>query len=219
MKSFFAPLAVIAAFSTTALSQFTINTPLNVVVCQPALLTWVGGTGPFFLVRILRDMLACDPADPRIFFRTLEPSAAALVDLGQQSGNSVTWLANLGVGIGAFLNLRDNTGAIAQSGTFTVQTGSNTTCVGQPASLSAGPGATPAPAPSPAPGPSPAPSAGSPSPSAGSPSGGAASTTPKNTATGSGSGAAPKPTSGALSKFAGAGAAAFVGSALLSIVV
>ncbi|KDR76258.1 hypothetical protein GALMADRAFT_67694, partial [Galerina marginata CBS 339.88] len=53
-----------------------------------------------------------------------QPSANALVDLGQQTGTSVTWIANLGPGTGAFLNLRDSTGTLAQSGTFTVQAGS-----------------------------------------------------------------------------------------------
>ncbi|KAF4613520.1 hypothetical protein D9613_007803 [Agrocybe pediades] len=61
-----------------------------------------------------------------------QPNAAPLVDLGKiDSATSVTWLANLGPGIAGFLNLRDNTGTVAQSGPFTVQSGSNTTCVGQ----------------------------------------------------------------------------------------
>ncbi|KAF9474240.1 hypothetical protein BDN70DRAFT_899120 [Pholiota conissans] len=195
MKSFFAPIAVVAALASAVSVQaaFTINTPLNVVVCQPALLNWVEGQAPYFLSIL--------PAG--------QPSAAALVDLGQQTGNSVTWLANLGVGTSAFLNLRDNTGAIAQSGNFIILSGTNTTCVGQAVSTSAGPAA--------------ATTSGSSntSPAATTPAG---STTTGNTvttgsktaATTTGSNTA-KPTSGAISKNAAAGAAVMIGSAILGL--
>ncbi|KIM39814.1 hypothetical protein M413DRAFT_446740 [Hebeloma cylindrosporum] len=178
---FLAPIALIASLASSAYAQFTINSLLNVVVCQPSLITWVGGTAPYFLSIL--------PAG--------QPSANALVDFGQVSGTSVTWLANLGVGTSAFLNLRDSTGALAQSGTFTVLAGSNSSCVGQPVSTSAGPGgdATSTPV------------------SPGSSSSKAATSTGSSTST-------PKPSSAAApSNYANAGAAAMIGAALLSLVL
>ncbi|KAF8905106.1 hypothetical protein CPB84DRAFT_1772447 [Gymnopilus junonius] len=194
MRSFNAPFALIAALVSSAAAQtFTINTPLNVQVCLPVLINWTGGTPPYFLSIL--------PAG--------QPSANALVDLGQQSGNSVTWIANLPVGTGAFLDLRDNTGTLAQSGSFTIQTGTNTSCVGQAASISAGPAVT------------------------GGTSGGSSIQANVNSATSS-SPASPtskgassttaKPTTSpskaaAVAQYAPVGAAAMIGAAILSIVV
>ncbi|KAF8149902.1 hypothetical protein B0H34DRAFT_678849 [Crassisporium funariophilum] len=128
MKSFFASLALIATLATSATAQFTINSLANVVVCQPSLITWTGGNPPYFLSIL--------PGD--------QPTAPALLDLGQQNGTSVTWRANLPVGTTGFLQLRDNTGTIAQSGKFTVLTGSDISCVGQAISTTSGPaGQTP----------------------------------------------------------------------------
>jgi len=168
----------------------------NVVVCLPSLITWTGGTPPYFLSVL--------PAG--------QPSAAALVDLGEQQGDSVTWLVNLGVGTSGFLNLRDNTGALAQSGSFTVLAGgnSNTTCTTQTVSESQGtPVATPA-------------SSAVASTSAAAGTTGAAVTTGatiKSTGTSSGTSAKPTATSAAISKYAGAGAVAVLGSAIFALVI
>jgi len=144
------------------------------------LITWVGGTAPYFLSIL--------PAG--------QPSGNPLVDFGQVSGTSITWLVNLGVGTSAFLNLRDSTGAVAQSGTFTVVIGANISCVGQPISTSAGPGgaATSTPV-----------------------SSGGSSSTPASTGSAT---STPKPsTAAAPSNYANVGAAAMIGAALLSLVL
>ncbi|KAH7915611.1 hypothetical protein BJ138DRAFT_1097709 [Hygrophoropsis aurantiaca] len=158
MKSF----ASLALFVAGVLAQsFTINTPANVVECQPTLLQWSGGTAPYYLSIL--------PGSA--------PTAAALEDLGQQNGTSVTWVANLPAGESIGLTLRDSTGATAQSAPFTINPGS-TTCTNT-TSLVPGPtgGSTPSGGSSTAAGSSPsgATSAGT-SPSA-SPSKGAASST------------------------------------------
>ncbi|KAF8199611.1 hypothetical protein BJ912DRAFT_949665 [Pholiota molesta] len=193
MKSFFASLSVVASLAAVVSAQtFTINSIQNVVVCEPTLITWTGGQAPYFLSIL--------PAG--------QPNASPLVDLGQQNGSSVTWLANLGVGTSGFLDLRDNTGVLAQSGTFTVLTGSNTTCVGQPVSLSAGAAATTAATGASTNAPAPA------STTTGTASSGSTGTTKT---TGTTTGATTKPTSAAISKYATAGAAVMFGSAILGL--
>ncbi|KJA17028.1 hypothetical protein HYPSUDRAFT_206584 [Hypholoma sublateritium FD-334 SS-4] len=120
MKSF-APLAgIVALFAATASARpFTIDSPTDVVFCLPTLITWHGGKPPY--------LLRCGPilADGR-------PGGAPLVNLGEERGNSVIWVATLVPGTNAFLNLEDSTGSLAQSATFTVSAGShrNTTCTG-----------------------------------------------------------------------------------------
>ncbi|KAF9468076.1 hypothetical protein BDZ94DRAFT_1304813 [Collybia nuda] len=123
MKFAFAPLAAVLAASSALAQQFTINTPTNVVVCQPILLTWVGGTPPYFLR-----------------FPGNQPGAAALEDLGQQTGNQFTWLVNIAAGTSIGLSLRDNSGQTVQSAPFDINSGTDTSCVGKnPSSSGAAP--------------------------------------------------------------------------------
>ncbi|KAH9037800.1 hypothetical protein EDB85DRAFT_1934520 [Lactarius pseudohatsudake] len=121
--------------------SLTVNTPLNVVVCQPLQISWSGGTGPYFL--------------------SIHPGAApddpALADFGTQQGTSFTWTAvNFAVGTSLDITLRDSAGLISQSAPFTVQTGTDTACLnassasssgastsGTPASTSTATGSTP----------------------------------------------------------------------------
>ncbi|KIJ62814.1 hypothetical protein HYDPIDRAFT_176263 [Hydnomerulius pinastri MD-312] len=115
MKTTFASLAL---FVAGALAQLTINTPGNVVECQPTLLSWSGGTG---------DIL---PGST--------PTAAALENLGQQNSTSVTWTCNIAAGVSIGLTLRDSTGTVAQSAPFTINPGSSITCLNT-TSLAPGP--------------------------------------------------------------------------------
>ncbi|KAG6908547.1 hypothetical protein DXG01_004180 [Tephrocybe rancida] len=135
---FFATLATIAlaASRTLAQGQLTINTPANPVVCQPLLLTWSGGTEPYFLVRTLRSLREKK-------FDTIlpgnQPGAQALHDFGQVSGNSLTWIVNIAAGTSIGLTLRDSTGNTAQSAAFAINAGTNTDCVGKDPSTSGAP--------------------------------------------------------------------------------
>ncbi|KZP23822.1 hypothetical protein FIBSPDRAFT_1042667, partial [Athelia psychrophila] len=104
MQSF----AVLALFVASALGQaLTINTPSNVVECEPTLLNWTGGVPPYFL--------SIQPGN--------QPSAAALESLGTQTGNSYTWSTDIAAGTSIGLSIRDSTGATAQSAAFTINAG------------------------------------------------------------------------------------------------
>ncbi|KAG2146188.1 Endonuclease/exonuclease/phosphatase [Suillus bovinus] len=96
-------VSYLALFVASTLAQFTINTPANVVECQPTLLTWSGGTG-----NILPGAT---------------PNGAAVENLGQQNSTSVTWVCNIQSGTSLGLTLRDSTGLTAQSAPFTVNPG------------------------------------------------------------------------------------------------
>ncbi|KIJ14338.1 hypothetical protein PAXINDRAFT_12987 [Paxillus involutus ATCC 200175] len=125
--------ASIALFVAGALAQFTINTPANVVECQPTLISWSGGVSPFFLVCETICVLLSAPdvyaAPLCIILPGGSPTAAALENLGQQNGTSVTWTCNIQAGVSLGLTLRDSTGATAQSAPFTVNPGSSITCL------------------------------------------------------------------------------------------
>ncbi|KAF9467053.1 hypothetical protein BDZ94DRAFT_1249514 [Collybia nuda] len=108
-----APLATAVALATGALSQLVVNTPTNVVACEPVLLTWSGGEAPYFLV----------------FLPGGHPDEPALVDFGQQTGTSLTWLVNLAAGINIGISIRDSNGEIANSASITIRSGSDTSCL------------------------------------------------------------------------------------------
>ncbi|KAI6039905.1 hypothetical protein EDC04DRAFT_2867889 [Pisolithus marmoratus] len=119
-------LAAVVLFVAGALAQFTINTPSNVVECEPTLLTWTGGT---------RDIL---PGST--------PNGTPLENLGQQNSTSVTWVCNIQAGTSIGLTLRDSTGAVVQSAPFTVVAGCDTShlvVAGPTAATTAGSGSSP----------------------------------------------------------------------------
>ncbi|ETW83041.1 hypothetical protein HETIRDRAFT_439593 [Heterobasidion irregulare TC 32-1] len=123
MKSAFTSLVAVALFVVAAVAQstLTVNTPANVVVCQPLQITWSGGTAPYFLSVL--------PGG--------DPSGSALEDFGQQTGTSFTWTkVNQPVGTSLGLTLRDSNGLTAQSAPFTVNSGSDTSCLTASASAS-----------------------------------------------------------------------------------
>ncbi|KAH8118063.1 hypothetical protein DFH11DRAFT_1541308 [Phellopilus nigrolimitatus] len=94
----------------------------SVVQCLPQLLTWSGGTAPYFLSVL--------PGG--------QPSAAALVTFPETNSTSTTWNVNVASGTSIGLTLRDSTGATAQSAPVTVQSSSDSSCVGQSASTVSG---------------------------------------------------------------------------------
>ncbi|KAF8627020.1 hypothetical protein AX15_004601 [Amanita polypyramis BW_CC] len=132
MRIFLSVAATVLAASTAfAQSSLTINTPSNAVVCQPLLLSWSGGTGPYYLLG--------SSLHP---FRGSDPSGQALEDLGQQTGNSYTWNVNIAAGTQIGLTLRDTSGLVAQTAPFTINPGSDSSCVGKPVSSSGSSGTT-----------------------------------------------------------------------------
>jgi len=108
MKSFLASVIALGLAVSTAFAQLTVNTPAQVVECEPLQITWTGGTGPFFLTIL--------PGN--------QPTGEAIVNLGEFNGNSVTWLVNINIQSysSIIINLRDSTGAISQSAPVNIQT-------------------------------------------------------------------------------------------------
>ncbi|KAI5122311.1 hypothetical protein M0805_002387 [Coniferiporia weirii] len=85
-------LALLAAAGINA-QTLMINTPQNVVECQPILLTWAGGSGPYFIT------------------------------FNNVTGTSLTWLVNQPAGTSLGLTIRDQTGTTEESASFQVQDG------------------------------------------------------------------------------------------------
>ncbi|GFZ45154.1 hypothetical protein JCM24511_02880 [Saitozyma sp. JCM 24511] len=99
----------------SALAQtFSINTPPSLVQCQPAAISWVGGTSPYILAAIPGGQV----------------SAAALETIdASETGTSTSWTVNLATGSYITLKLTDATGNIAYSSPLTVQAGSSSSCL------------------------------------------------------------------------------------------
>ncbi|TDL25470.1 hypothetical protein BD410DRAFT_784460 [Rickenella mellea] len=110
MKSF-STLVALAAF-VSQVYGLTVNTPTNVVECQPIQFTWSDGTGPYFLSLL--------PGG--------QPSAAAIKQFPQQSGTSFTWLVDLVANTQFTIALKDTSGTQAFSDIVTIQDGGNRTC-------------------------------------------------------------------------------------------
>ncbi|KAF8920339.1 hypothetical protein CPB85DRAFT_1274682 [Mucidula mucida] len=100
--------AVIAG--VIAQSTLTINTPGNVVTCQPTLLSWTGGQSPYQLFITSGD----------------DSSGPTIEDLGTQTDNSETYTPSQQANTRIVFNIRDSTGLIAQTGIITVGAGSST---------------------------------------------------------------------------------------------
>ncbi|KAG6332447.1 hypothetical protein ID866_6639 [Astraeus odoratus] len=128
MKTTFATFALFVAGALA--QQLTINTPSNVVECEPTLLSWTGGTAPYYLALFIHTRNSILPG--------ATPNGAAIENLGQQNSTSVTWVCNIASGTSIGLTLRDSTGLTAQSAAFTVNSGSSTSCLNT-TSIAAGP--------------------------------------------------------------------------------
>jgi len=88
-------------------STITINTPSTAVVGCPLLISWSGGTPPYFL----SVLPGASPSDP---------NAPALITFGQQTGTSLTWVVDEQAGTSLLLELQDSQGLEALSAPFTV---------------------------------------------------------------------------------------------------
>ncbi|KAK7047748.1 hypothetical protein VNI00_006076 [Paramarasmius palmivorus] len=102
-------VASLAALVSAVQAQLTVNTPSNLVECQPALLTWTGGAAPYFL-------------DGN------NPSGEPLKRFPETSDTSLTWTVDLSAGTSVGLLLRDSSGAVSQSAAVSIQAGSSTNC-------------------------------------------------------------------------------------------
>ncbi|OCH94444.1 hypothetical protein OBBRIDRAFT_747810 [Obba rivulosa] len=113
MKFFASALALVAVLPAVLGQNLMVNSPPNVVQCEPTQLAWTGGSAPYYLSLI--------PAG--------QPSAPAIKEFPTQQGNSVTWIVDLGSGTSFTIELKDSTGAVAYSAIVTVNPSSDNSCV------------------------------------------------------------------------------------------
>ncbi|PPQ99159.1 hypothetical protein CVT24_009349 [Panaeolus cyanescens] len=119
MKSVLVSLASAALLAGSAVAQNAplVNTPASSTVCQPLLITWSGGTPPYFLRSVIL------PGG--------QPSAAPLIDFGQVEGTQLSWTVNV-TNSELGINLRDSTGLLSQSAAFPNLPGTNQACLNAP---------------------------------------------------------------------------------------
>ncbi|KAG0144529.1 hypothetical protein CROQUDRAFT_47134 [Cronartium quercuum f. sp. fusiforme G11] len=126
--NFYSLVVLAAAVAGVASETVMVNTPTSVVACLPVQINWTGGQAPYFLSLI--------PGG--------QPSAAALEDLGQQTGTSYTWKADLPAGTALTVQIRDSNGQLNYSDQFTIQPGSTTCASGSGKSSGTSTSASPA---------------------------------------------------------------------------
>ncbi|CUA68541.1 hypothetical protein RSOLAG22IIIB_03579 [Rhizoctonia solani] len=109
------------AFIAAVLAQAdpSINTPPSLVQCQPTQLTWNATNTPVYISVI--------PGG--------NASAPALMDLGRQSGTSMTWSVNITAGASITLRIVDSNGANAYSALIVAVLAQADPSINTPASL------------------------------------------------------------------------------------
>ncbi|PWN22014.1 hypothetical protein BCV69DRAFT_162201 [Microstroma glucosiphilum] len=119
MKTFSA-ISGLAAVGIAAITyvraQATVQSPANLIECQPAAITWSGASGSVYLSVVLGD----------------DVSSAAYVSFPTQSGasGSYTWSkVNVTSGQTVTFIVNDSTGAPNYSSQVTVNAGSDTSCL------------------------------------------------------------------------------------------
>ncbi|WVW84783.1 hypothetical protein I302_106818 [Kwoniella bestiolae CBS 10118] len=111
-----------AAIAQQTSGDITVNTPPSLVQCQPASLSWSGGTGPYIVAVI--------PGG--------QPTAAALKTISDsESGTSLTWTVDVAANTEITIKLTDSTGAIQYSSPVTIQSGSDS-CLSSSGSSASG---------------------------------------------------------------------------------
>ncbi|KAJ7510972.1 hypothetical protein B0H11DRAFT_1956801 [Mycena galericulata] len=110
------PFFVAAALAARAIAQvpLQINTPGGANTaneCQPCLITWSGGTPPYFIN--VQDSVGNDIVN----------------SFNSVSGTSVTWTVDASAGTSLMFTIRDNNGDTTSSAPFTVGPGSGDSCL------------------------------------------------------------------------------------------
>ncbi|KAL0061932.1 hypothetical protein AAF712_011216 [Marasmius tenuissimus] len=93
----------------------TINTPTNLVTCEPTILNWSGGTPPYFL----------SMQDGNNF------NGPAIKRFDQQSTTSFTWTVSVPAGKSVAFLLRDSAGHTSITAPVSVEKGAQDTCADQ----------------------------------------------------------------------------------------
>ncbi|KAF7797105.1 hypothetical protein EIP86_008297 [Pleurotus ostreatoroseus] len=104
----FATFVAVSAAIVGSRAQFQINTPGTEVQCVPTQFTFSGGSG---------------------VIQTPDANGAIEQEIDNIQSSPISWSTNITGSIQLGLTLRDSTGASAQSGVFTVQAGSDSSCL------------------------------------------------------------------------------------------
>jgi len=114
MKSVLALLTLAAVALAQSAGNITVATPAQLVTCEPALITFGGGTAPYYLSVLPGGQVG----------------ATALESFPTQSGNQYTWKVDIQAGTSITIQVRDSNGYINYSSPVTIQAGPDTSCVG-----------------------------------------------------------------------------------------
>ncbi|WRT67880.1 uncharacterized protein IL334_004854 [Kwoniella shivajii] len=107
-------VALIGAVLAQQANDITIATPPSLTQCEPVLLSWSGGVGPYILTAI--------PGG--------QPSAAALATISaSEAGNSVTWKVNVAAGTEVTVKVTDSRGINQYTSPVQILPGSDS-CLG-----------------------------------------------------------------------------------------
>ncbi|KIJ69280.1 hypothetical protein HYDPIDRAFT_36360 [Hydnomerulius pinastri MD-312] len=103
MKSIAAALILLAS-AVSGYQPLIMNTPAATYQCEPTLLTWSGGKGPYSLVYLIAGTVAI----PGVFI------------VQGETGHSYNWIVGVSGGTPIAIRVEDSTNTTAVSGTFTV---------------------------------------------------------------------------------------------------
>ncbi|KAG2076701.1 hypothetical protein BDR04DRAFT_1089882 [Suillus decipiens] len=109
----FATIFVALVSAVSAAFGLTVNTPSDVVECQPILFTWSGGVSPYYLTLV--------PGG--------QSMASPIKSFPTQTGTSYTWNVDLQANTIFNIALKDSTGTTAYSDIITIASGSDTSCL------------------------------------------------------------------------------------------
>ncbi|KAJ3859228.1 hypothetical protein EV359DRAFT_86656 [Lentinula novae-zelandiae] len=119
-------LVVVVTSIAPSVLALTVNTPSSLTTCEPTLLSWSGGTAPYYLSIL--------PGG--------ETTSAALKTFDTTNATEYTWTVDIAADTEITVELKDSTGTIAYSDEVDITAGSDTSCVSTSVSASATAGST-----------------------------------------------------------------------------
>ncbi|OXH40429.1 hypothetical protein J008_01164 [Cryptococcus neoformans] len=118
----FTKAAIVVALAGTVNAALSINTPASLIECQPASLSWTGGSSSPYYLAVL-------PGG--------QVSASAIENIDTVDSTSYTWTVNIASGTNITIRVTDGGGNIAYSSPVVIQQGSSTSCLTSSSSSSA----------------------------------------------------------------------------------
>ncbi|GAA5912510.1 hypothetical protein JCM5296_000400 [Sporobolomyces johnsonii] len=109
-----------AAASAMAQATLQINTPTALYTCEPYLVSWSGGTAPYYVRVVPGGELAGTPL--------------GYLDSQPTTDTSYTWTVNIAADTSITLTITDSTGSTQATAPVTIQAGSSTSCIGSSSS-------------------------------------------------------------------------------------